>query len=247
MIENLLNLHKKTLDVKNIKTKQDLIKIIRLDFEKIIYALSELENKETPQLLKEFFSEHKEVVPDILAQLERSHLYHIGFEVNEPLELVLFGFKNSIKKFSQGLDGELKILRVLLFPASQAFQKRVNAYADIMRIWMQIRNHELMLELFDIHHPVDRVIPKNKYQVDVKDNIWHYAVYVDSAEKVRQLHNYFKNLVETHTIYHLPFKSIIDNKNDGSFLTKIINKQTKIEIEFVNGPFVTGPIPSPPP
>ncbi|EDN69764.1 hypothetical protein BGP_1979 [Beggiatoa sp. PS] len=62
-----------------------------------------------------------------------------------------------------------------------------------------------------------------------------------------QLHNYFKNLVEKHTIYHLPFQSIIDNKHDGSFLTKIINKQKKIEIEFVNGPFATGPIPSPKP
>lgn len=242
LLENLLSLHEETLAVKNIKTRQELIKIMRLDYEKIVYSLSELIEKETPLLIKNFFSENEELVPEILVQLNGRNLYHIGFEINEPLDLVLYGFKHRIKNLSQRLGAEIKILRILFFPASQAFQNRVKAYADIMRIWLQVDNRELMLELFDIHHPVHQVLTEHRHCIDLKDSIWHYAFYVDSADKVRILHNNFKRLAEKSNAYHMPFESIIINRHDGSFLTKIINIKKNIEVEFVNSPFKPGPV-----
>jgi len=260
MIEKLLTLHNKPLGVKNIWTKQELIKIIRIDFEKILYALFELKSKSIPQLLNDFFSENKKIVPNILAKLEGKSLSHIGFEINEPLDIVLYGFNHVLNKFNQTFGTQLKIIKVFRFPASLAFQNRVNAFVEVLRIWIQLNNREVMLELFDIHHQIDTFLLESKSKIKkrgiinnnphanenflinhsnaiapivTRDEIWHYAIYVDTSNEVTQLHNHFKRLVEENDIYKLPFESIVNNNNDGSFYTKVINQKKRMEIEFV--------------
>jgi hypothetical protein len=259
MIEKLLTLHNKSLGVKNIWTKQELINIIRIDFEKILYALFELKTKSIPQLLTDFFSENKKIVPNILAKLEGKSLSHIGFEINEPLAIVLYGFNHVLNKFNQTFGTQFKIIKVFRFPASLAFQHRVNAFVEVLRIWIQLNNREVMLELFDIHHKIDTFLLGNQFKIKkrgiinnsyanesflinhsnaitpiiTRDEIWHYAIDVDNSNEVTQLHNYFKRLVEQNDIYKLPFESIVKNNNDGSFYTKIINQKKRMEMEFV--------------
>jgi len=252
MIDNLLHQHQKPLRVKNILDKQNLLKIIRVDYEKIVYALLELRNKPAFYVISDFFQKNdKHVVSKVMDKLKDEHLSHIGFEILEPLNLSEYGFEHGFNRFNEELGTEMRVTQVQRFPASQAFQDRVDAFTEIMRIWIQLDHREVMLELFDIHKPVNEyflthhtatghtidgenhIFPHAHTMYFAKDDIWHYALDTETADDVLALHDYFKYLASHDDNYKLPFKDIVNNKNDGSFYTKIINKQRRIEIEFV--------------
>lgn len=251
MIDNLLHQYQKPLRVKNILNKQDLLKIIRVDYEKIVYALLELRNKPAFYVISDFFHKNDKHVSEVMNKLKGDYLSHIGFEVLEPLNLSEYGFEHGFNRFNEELGTDMFVTQVQRFPASQAFQDRVEAFTEIMRIWIQLDHREVMLELFDIHKPVNEyflthntgtghaiddenhVFPHAHTIYFAKDEIWHYALDVNAADDVRALHDYFKQLASQDDNYLLPFTDIVNNKNDGSFYTKIINKQRRIEIEFV--------------
>ncbi len=241
---HLLNLYSDQLNIKGINNTDKLNQIINIDREKIIYAFNELHYKTTNDVINDFFSSTPETIIDIMEEISHPYLYHIGMEINCPLEIALYGFKQQVDYFNQQLDDKLEITRVLIFPASQAFQHRVNAYTEVMRIWITMSHGEYMLELFDIHRPI--AIPELiiNHAKEIRDDIWHYAFYIEHANQVKQLHQYCQALTQKNSHYLLPFDAVINNKHDGSVLTKIINLQKKLEIEFVTGTFVTGPIPS---
>lgn len=251
MIDNLLHQYQKPLRVKNILNKRDLLKIIRVDYEKIVYALLELRNKPAFYVISDFFHKNNTHVSKVMSKLKGDYLSHIGFEVLEPLNLSEYGFEHGFNRFNKELGTDMYVTQVQRFPASQAFQDRVEAFTEIMRIWIQLDNREVMLELFDIHKPVNEyflthntgtnhaigddnhIFPHAHSIYFAKDEIWHYALDVNAADDVRVLHDYFKYLAGQNDNYLLPFTDIVNNKNDGSFYTKIINKQRRIEIEFV--------------
>ncbi|MCK5898597.1 MAG: hypothetical protein KAG06_05955 [Methylococcales bacterium] len=244
MSDLLFNLYKDQLGVKNIHNESSLDKIIAIDREKVLQALDELQHKSTKDLANDFFNGDPKHVKNVLAEISHPFLYHIGMEINCPLEIALYGFKQDVAYFNEHLNDSLEVTRVLIFSASDAFQNRVNAYTGVMRIWLKMRHGEYMLELFDIHRSIDLDKLIAQHQQSIYDDIWHYAMYINYADQVKWLHEYCQIIVEKNPTYELPFKSVINNKNDGSVLTKIINRSKKIEIEFVTGTFVTGPIPS---
>jgi hypothetical protein len=256
-IEKLLSLYREQLCAKGVTSRPDLIKIIRMDFVKMIYALLEARNKTGFQVINDIFMERKDDILGLLDESEGERLYHIGFEVNQPMDLVLYSFHYWIKKFNQtfghGRD-ILDVLKFLRFPASQAFQKRVNAYVEIMRIWIRIDEREVMLELFDIHHPLSILETRCKtgeetgeqgaidshvdYHFEIaglfaEDAIWHYAVYMKDPRRVAGLHDVFIKMAGSDNRFHLPFASLVRNPHDGSLYTKMINRQKHMEIEFV--------------
>lgn len=155
MIDNLLHQHQKPLQVKRILNKQDLIKIIRIDYEKIVYALLELRNKPAFYVISDFFHKNDKHIAQVMSKLRGEHLSHIGFEVLEPLDLSEYGFEHGFNRFNEELGTEMYVTQIQRFPASQAFQDRVEAFTEIMRIWIQLDHREVMLELFDIHKPVN--------------------------------------------------------------------------------------------
>jgi len=257
--EELKKKYGTNLRKKKINTAQDLDLIIRQDLEKIVYSLYELKRTSTFDILHNFFNE-KNVKPisKIISRNIRTQLHHIGFEINEPMDLVVDVFEQRMQKINMRQNTKIKIIKMKRFPASTAFQKRVNAFTEIMKLWIQIYDYTLLIELFDIHHPIDflqdndfntshqmieyLVNPSNNtvhhknllpdHSLFKRDPIWHYAIYIDSKKRVKQLHNYFTQLEQDTNDYKLVFSSIITNKKDA-FLTKIINVSKGVEIEFI--------------
>jgi len=242
MTGTLLNAHQDMLDVKNIRTEEELARIVQADLDKIVWAVSELKNMTAPQLLTEFFGEDEIFLPGV----GNRALNHIGFEICEPLDLLLYDFG---RRFG---NPRTKIWKMLRFPASPQFQERAGAYVEIMRIWLKINACELMLELFDMHRPIDVSVlaPPSGGVLDshdlsgpadrrfpasllAHDEIWHYAVYVDRTEYVSELHECLRSLARENSGYVLPFPTIVHNRHDGSFYTKIINSEKRLELEFV--------------
>jgi hypothetical protein len=255
-IDKLFSLHRDSLSRKNIFSKEELMQIIRIDFEKMIFSLLEMRNKSSRQLISDFFGKDVPALLAMLPELEKQPIYHLGFEVNQPMDLILYSFDYWIRKFNHHFsDGKerFRIVKLLRFPASIEFQKRVNAYVEIMRIWIELDHKEKMLELFDIYHPVSPLTASGKREIIVQtlpnesrtdyneaiarllsgDTIWHYAIYLDHPLKVEKLHASFRQLAEDRAEYELPFLSLVNNKHDGSLYTKIINRKKRMELEFV--------------
>lgn len=257
---HLLKAHAPALQTKQVTDEQALRAIICIDFERILHALVEVKQTSAHEIVREFFTEHAGSIPTAIEHVAVPGLYHVGFEIYEPMDLVLQGFEYWIARLNQRLGMRVEVSNFLRFPASQAFQQRVNAYVEIMRIWVRVDGQTLMLELFDIHHPVvaalpvqddplylyhvqpeallrhGQVSPRHRQAMNYlyqNDSIWHYAVYVKSRQQVLQLHEYFQSLVRHAPEYRLPFSAIVQNQHDGSFYTKLINTQRKLEIEFV--------------
>ena len=155
MVKESLRLYGNRLGDKNVLTKQDLAAIIKIDNEKICFALIELMTRNVADILQEFFGEDSEVVPLISASSKDAELCHVGFEIYEPLDLVLQGFSQTFDKLNRNSGSRFAVRKILRFPASQAFQNRVNAFTEILRIWVEMDGRQFMLELFDIHRPVD--------------------------------------------------------------------------------------------
>lgn len=245
ILEALLTAYQIPLQQKHIFDTNALAQLIQIDVEKISLALAELHTQTVPNLLTEFLQSTPEYTDEVLSKLSSGRVYHVGLESNLPLELALYLFKYPLAHFNPDLAQAFEISRSLIFPASHAFQQRVQAYTEIMRIWLHHDNYKPMLELFDIHRPIDLKRLKSQHQHNIKDNIWHYAVYTTQEQVVEDLHHYFSELSRRCPQYQMPFTRVIRNQNDRSVLTKIINTAQHLEIEFVTGSFVTGPIPKP--
>jgi len=261
-IRRMLDIYKDILDKKFINSTEELINVIRIDFEKIIYALLEIENKKSNQLLNYFFNDQNEFLQ--IRLLMNNSIYHVGFEINEPIDLFLYGLVYWISKFNQYFKKSLKIIKYLRFPSSNELQQSMNAYIEIIRVWLKVDNRQLMLELFDVQHKskylsklknnnFDQYCDKNcdkscdencdiyfsnyfKFITSLfeNDNIFHYALFVDNAQKVIKIHNELINLSKTNSNFVMPFNDkIIKNINDGSYFTKIKNINKKMQVEFV--------------
>jgi hypothetical protein len=258
--EDLLRSHSEPLERKNIRRRQQLVRAIKLDLDKLTHALLEVKENRAESLLRKLLGESAVNQDDVVARLAGQHIYHVGFEIHEPLSLVLYGINHWIQRSNQALGTGMFIRNYLRFPASPAFQKRVGAYAEIMRIWLQVNERVLMLELFDIHRPADSVLesaPKLTHRnfhglfechdVDDHDNrmthlfkgdqIWHYALYVQRPSDVSDLHNELQSLTARSSKYFMPYAAPVYNQHDNSFHTKIVmdggSPGDRLELEFV--------------
>lgn len=255
-IDKLFMLHKDSLFRKNIVSAEMLMQVIRIDFEKMIFSLLEMRAKSCNQLICDFFGKDAPALIELFPELQRQSIYHLGFEVNQPMDLILYSFNYWIDKFNRHFSDDkerFRIVNLFRFPASLEFQKRVGAYVEIMRIWIELDHKVHMLELFDIYHPVSSLSTWGKRETVVQtlpeerrteyneaifrllagDTIWHYAIYMDRPEKVERLHVFFRKLSQVQFDYDLPFLSLVNNKHDGSLYTKIINRKKSMELEFV--------------
>lgn len=266
LCEELFRSHRELLRNKNINSKRQLIQAIKLDLDKLTHALFEVRETSASSVLSEFFQGTTLSTGPIAERLAAEHLYHVGFEIHEPLDLVLYGINHWIENSKKTLGVQMRVGNYLRFPASAAFQCRVGAYTEIMRIWLEVNDRELMLELFDIQRPScdsmagapklahrsfqglfqqdSRVNGHDKRVVDLfaSDEIWHYALYVRDAQDVVYLHSHWQELASRHSCFHVPYAAPVHNPHDRSFHTKVIRGAklggSRKELEFVTHSFL---------
>ena len=256
---DLLCSHSESLARKNIRTRYQLAQAIALDLDKLTHALVEVKENSAERVLRRLVGKSA-IREDIGERLSDQRIYHVGFEIHEPLDLVLYGIEHWIRQSNRVTGAGMRVGNVLRFPASPAFQKRVGACAEIMRIWLEVRERVLMLELFDIHRPVDSFLgsaPKLTHRnfdsllqdgdadahdtrlasLFAGDSIWHYAFYVRKPVDVIELHAELQILVAADSRYVMPYSAPIHNLHDNSFHTKIIkdgeDPAQRLEFEFV--------------
>lgn len=250
----LFNLHRRGLLAKQVDSESQLQNILDWDFAKILHALLEMQSVDVDQVLLNFFADHASTVPEVLANVTDHRLNHLGFEIYAPLDLLLNEFDHWPDKLGRMLGQRVKIIKLLRFPASPAFQQRVGAAAEIMSVWARVGKQRLMLELFDIARPLDAVLPRVSVDLDCyardsvqriaaqhaqamtglfqNDKIWHYAIHVANRQTVEHLHQAFQTLMAEHPHYKLAYATPVENRYDGSFHTKIINLKQSLELEF---------------
>ena len=259
--DELLSSHGELLGNKNIRSKRELIQAIKLDLDKLAHALYEVKGSGAPAVLESVFGGSALTPATVAERLADQEIYHVGFEIHEPMSLVLHGIHHWIEHSQQALEAEMKVLTFLRFPASPAFQKRVNAYTEIMRIWLLVNGRTLMLELFDIHRPAEPVLdtaprithrnfhglveedeeianghPERVARLFSNDEIWHYALYAKRPADVNDLHLEFQTLAARDSNFVLPYEAPVHNPHDDSFHTKIIHRSNqggRIELEIV--------------
>ncbi len=257
---SLLHSHREILARKDISRKLHLIQAIKLDLDKIAHALVEVKENSARAVLHDFFGGSRLNPTEICQRLANQHIYHLGFEIFEPMELVLYGIRHWIEKSRQALGVNMQIKECLRFPASPMFQERVGAYTEIMRIWLHVNDRLLMLELFDIHRPANTVIeaaPRLTHRnfhglfrqdgtaldheqrlasLFSDDEIWHHAFYVSTPRDVTNLHAELQALTAKNPKYSMPYNAPVHNRHDGSFHTKIVMRppgESRRELEFV--------------
>ena len=211
--DDLLSSHRDLLGRKNIRSKGQLLQLIKIDLDKLTHALVEVKENRAPAVLQRFFEKSSVNWTDIRGHLADQRIYHVGFEIHEPIDLVLYGINHWIEQSKRTLGVNMRVRDHLRFPASAAFQQRVGAYTEILRIWLEADESILMLELFDIHRPADSAIqsaPRPTHRnfhglfrdseaaaghdgrlnrLFATDPIWHYALYVKGPADVVELHS----------------------------------------------------------
>lgn len=254
VVDSLMTLYQAQLTAKSILSSNDLIQTIAIDFEKIMHALLEVHHKPSARVLDDLFGTDQQITAYAKSLLKSPKMFHVGLEVYEPLDVVLYGFDQWIKR-SRGILGmDIHMSRHLRFVASMAFQQRVGAFAEIVRLWLTVDDEQLMLELFDIHRPVQirpsgtntrnlNLLLNNKgiypnHDLAMKklfeqDQIWHYALELQSAEMVDALHHEVLALANQNSIYRVVYPQPVHNIQDLSYHTKIINTAIQTEVEFV--------------
>jgi len=255
----LLKSNRELLQQKNSANPASLLELIKSDYEKVLLALTEVKGRNVPALLQSFFEGHDGLLQLLLPAVNLQKLFHVGLEIYEPMDLVVDGFEHWSCRFEQLLGVDIQVLRSLRFPASAAFQKRVRASAEIMRIWMGVEGQELMLELFDIHRPAPQLPSRVPGQFSVSDlrtrlvapglapdhdqilqryfggdSIWHYAIAVQERQTVTMLQVAFEQLASQNSSFRLAYPACVYNPHDGSYHTKIIHQHQRLELEFVN-------------
>jgi hypothetical protein len=260
LCDGLLTTHTELLDRKNIRRKRELIQVIKVDLDKLAHALLEVKENSPAPVLEEFFGGSPVDRSGICARLAEDRIYHVGFEIHEPLDLVLYGIEHWIREATHALGASMRVRDFLRFPASPAFQKRVGAYTEIMRIWLDVNDRTLMLELFDMHRPVDAGLASGALPVKHRnfqglfsdpvaghaermarlfgdDEIWHYALHVRHPADVTELHAELQVLAAEDAGYFLPYSAPVHNPHDGSFHIKVVHRAGgaagRMELEFV--------------
>lgn len=257
--EDLFVSHANLLARKNIQRRNELLRLIRLDLDKLTHALLEVQHNRAVPVLRDFFGDslNEEWVGAMLAE---EAIYHVGFEIHEPMGLVLHGIYHWIEQSKQALGVSMRVKEYMRFPASPAFQGRVGAYTEIMRIWLQVDERTLMLELFDIHRPADPVLSSelklthrnfhglfrkedlttgHQQRLETlfaKDPIWHYALHVKNPDCVSKLHQEWQALAAEDSSYFLPYTAPVHNRYDDSYHTKLVRMHPggrRLELEFV--------------
>ncbi len=248
----LLNTYSSLLNTKQIDNEQALSEVLSCDFEKVFHALVEIQSVDANQVLENFFSDCSISIPPILVNNCSYKLSHVGFEICEPLDIVMENLPLWIEKLSSIFSKTVTLKKELRFSASVAFQKRVNATVEILCLWLQIDEQLLMLELFDIAHPITHLLPSGQTLLNPfdanknephqalamryffqNDSIWHYSISVGNKEVVQQLHEEFTILTTQQPHYKLAYPTPIQNHYDGSFHTKLIDVTQHLELEFV--------------
>jgi hypothetical protein len=252
-VAGLLKQHLPLLQTKQIDNVAGLSEVLSFDFEKVFHALIEIQAVNVGQVLNNFFQDFSEELPPLIADVDKHQLSHVGFEICEPLDVVIANLPTWLTQLSTLFSKPVTLKKQLRFTASQAFQQRVNAFVEIFCIWLQIGEHGLMLELFDIGRPIAKVLPSgenalylnNANKLDAQqhaaamqylfqnDTIWHYSISVANRAAVLQLHEDFKQLATQQPQYKLAYPAPIQNQYDGSFHTKLINLTRHLELEFV--------------
>ena len=156
----LLKSNRELLQQKNSYSPATLLDLIKFDYEKVLLALAEVKSRRVADVLQSFFAGHDDLLAQVYPRVNLRQLFHVGFEIYEPMDLVVEGFNHWCRRFGRLLETDIQVVRFQRFPASAAFQKRVGATTEIMRIWLQVGDQELMLELFDIHRPTPTLPPK---------------------------------------------------------------------------------------
>lgn len=134
----------------------------------------------------------------------------------------------------------MRIAGLLCFPASRAFQNRVGAYAEIMRIWIDVGTASLMLELFDVYRTVTDVLdraPRLTHRNFEGLFHGHHALSVRTPADVEALHEKLSGLASADNRYVMAYPAPVDDRHDGSFHTKVIVQRPDIghcELEFVS-------------
>lgn len=260
--EELLRAHRELLGRKNIWVKQDLIQAIMLDLDKLTHALMELQDSRASDILQQFFAASSMNLEGIDDRLHEPYVNHVGFEIYEPLDLVLYGIQHWIDQSRKKIGASIEIQHSLRFRASIAFQQRVGAFTEIMRIRLLVNDRVLMLELFDIYRPLEEHIRKGSHKLTHRnfqglfrpedappgheqrlarlfaaDPIWHYAFHVKRPQDVIDLHEQVQTLAANSPKFRVPYANPIHNKGDGSLHTKVISDATpgfaRSELEFV--------------
>jgi hypothetical protein len=259
IFSELLLEHRDALALKQIRDERALRKILCCDYEKILNALVELKSTQVEQLVcEEFFRDEPAVALEILDHVTEQRLNHVGFEILEPLDLVVQGIEFWVDHLNRNLGSRIEVKKYLRFPASANFQRRVNAFTEIMCIWLRVDEQVLVLELFDIAHGVERLLPVDKhgalYHINPEkllndewvvkhhrqamrrlfepDAIWHYSIPLNRRETVDALHRRLQALVVRQPLYKMAYGAPVENCHDGSYHTKIINQDQGLELEL---------------
>src|SRR4051794_14286426 len=109
--EELLRSHGDLLERKNIRRKRELIQLIKLDLDKLAHALLEVKDGQAPSVLRSFFgealpAERRDAIGD---RLRDRGIDHVGFEVHEPLDLVVQGIHHWIEQSKKTMGGSMRI------------------------------------------------------------------------------------------------------------------------------------------
>lgn len=255
LVEGMLHARRAQLGQKGIGTKHELLRTIKLDLVHILNALLEVHDGTAELVLCEFFPESPELSSFLSRTLIDNRIYHLGFECHEPLDLLLYGLEHWLKRSRELIGLEIQVTSFQRFPASVEFQRRVGAFAEILRLWIRVQQRELMLEFFDIHRPVPPrplVVQETAEGEDLwdamqsqaghrirtalqlsQDPIWHYALQISTPAQVSEIHTRLSTFVESHVGFRLAYPAVVENHSDGSVHTKIINVARKLELELV--------------
>lgn len=157
LVERMAALHDQVLASKGIGGKQSLLRVVRRDFTRIRHALLEVSSRTPESLLRSFFADEPLIRTAVAQEAHQGAINHLGFEVHEPLDLILYGFEHWIGRGRERLGLDVALVSSQRFVASAELQRRVNAFCEILRLKLKVEGRELLLELFDIHRPMPRL------------------------------------------------------------------------------------------
>ncbi|MGH8475382.1 MAG: hypothetical protein ACRER2_06360, partial [Methylococcales bacterium] len=115
-ISELWIAHQVALRIKDIHDERALRRILCCDFEKVLHALVDVQSVDTEQLLREvFFPDQPGVAQSVLSGITSRRLNHVGFEIFEPLDMVLQGIDYWIENLNRDLGQRITNKRILRF------------------------------------------------------------------------------------------------------------------------------------
>lgn len=220
---------------KDINDPALLRRVLYCDLARMHYALTQILTFDVDQALRKFFGQDFTNLPGFMKNNQTHRLNHMGLETYTPLDLWLNQTGNWTLELSERMDSPVTLLQTTRFPSSQALKNRVGANVEILCVWLEIEHRKLMMELFDIARPVPDPIRYNNLAVTdsfSQDIIWHYAIDVESATRVDEIHEHFLQLALNRTDYRLAYAKPVINRHDKSYHTKIIHQTLGMELEF---------------